>query len=319
MGSQSRTQQWRISFDRPDQIKAGLVALAFFAVFWPLLDINPAGGLGDLVHRWLHDLDWSHGWIIPVFSAYLVYQRWDVIRRQPVRHTWVGLLIMVGALLLYQWTLWGLHIHYIKLVSMLLCVLGIVIFLCGLPVMRYAWLPWLYLFFALPLPKRAYFAMTDPLRRLAATVASTVLDLDPSLDIQRLGSKMIYTYKGTYGELDVADACSGMRSTVTLCALGVAVAFVSDRPWWQRLIMIASCVPIATFCNFIRVTITSVLHIYVDPEYAQGIYHTVLGLLMMALALAIFWGLGWVLSNLVVEVDEDEDDEQSKTSDASPA
>lgn len=92
-----------------------------------------------------------------------------------------------------------------------------------------------------------------------------------------------------------------MRSTVTLCALGVAVAFMSDRPRWQRIVLVLSCVPIATFCNFIRVTVTCWLHVFVDPKYASGQYHMMLGLIVILLAFGIFSGLGWVLNQLVVE------------------
>ena len=93
---------------------------------------------------------------------------------------------------------------------------------------------------------------------------------------------------------------------MTLCALGVAVTFISDRPWWQRLIMIASCIPIAVFSNFIRVTTTCVLHIFVDPQYATGTYHTILGLVTLLIAFGIFSALGWLLNNLFVEESDDE-------------
>lgn len=283
---------WRIEFDRLAQVKALLVTLAFIGVFWDLWPV--------LIDQW-QEADWSHGPIIPLFSAYLVQQRWDRVRRAPIRHTWIGLLLVVAAILTYVYSLWFLLIGAIRAQAMLLCVLGVVILLCGLPVLRHVWVPWLYLQFAIPLPKGVYFALTDPLRRLSATVAVAILGLTPGLTIQRSGSTIEYIHHGAYGQIDVADACSGMRSTITLCALGVAVAYMSERPWWQRVIMVLACVPIATFCNFIRVTTTCWLHVFVDPKYAEGTYHTVLGLVLLLLAFGIFSGLGWILSNLVVE------------------
>ena len=97
-----------LRFDRPAQIRAGLIAAAFVALFWHLLDFIPPD-LGTVAHRWIHELDWSHGPIIPLFSAYLVYLRRDQIKRAPVRHTWVGLVIMLAALALYQYSLWGVR------------------------------------------------------------------------------------------------------------------------------------------------------------------------------------------------------------------
>jgi len=287
-----------ISFDRPAQIRAVLVGLAFFAVFYNVL-LN-------LAYAWTHSADWSHGWLIPLFSAYLVHARWAQVRRAPPRFAWLGLPVILAALALYQYSLWGLRIGYIRPFSMLLCLLGIIIYLCGLPILRHVWVPWLYLFFAVPIPKGYYFQLTDPLRRMAAVVTTHVLSLAPGLDIEKVGSTIHYVYQGQSGALGVADACAGMRSAMTLCALGVAISFVSERPWWQRLIMIASCVPIAIFANFIRVTTTCVLHIYVDPRYATGTYHIVLGLVTLLIAFGIFSGLGWILSHLFIEVPEDQ-------------
>jgi len=282
-----------LRFDRAAQVRALIVGLAFSAVFYNVL-------LG-LMHTWYEKPDWSHGWLIPFFSVYLVYLRWERVRRVRIAHTWVGLLLLLAALALYQYSVWGLVISYLRPLSLLLCLLGVIIFLCGLPIVREIWVPWLYLFFAVPLPPGVYFRLTDPLRRLSALVATSILDLFPSLDIEQVGSTISYVYQGQTGALGVADACAGMRSTITLCALGVAVTFVSERPWWQRVLMIAACVPIAVFANFIRVTITCVLHIFVDPRYAEGTYHTLLGLATLLIAFALFGGLGWLLNHLFVE------------------
>ncbi len=133
---------WRIEFDFYAKIKAAMVAAAFFCVFLYVLR--------DLSYEWMNSSDWSHGWIIPAFSGYLVYTRWDQVRRAPITHTWLGLVLMVAALGIYQYSLWGLVIGYLRPVAMLVCLLGICIYLCGLPMMRYAIVPWLYLFFAVP-------------------------------------------------------------------------------------------------------------------------------------------------------------------------
>jgi exosortase len=291
----------RITFDRRAQLQAAVIAAAFVAVFWELLDFVPPN-YGFLVHYWIFQPDWTHGPLIPVFSAYLVYARWEQVRRTPIRNAWAGLPVMLVGLAVYLWALsGGLTFAYAKPMALMLTLAGIVTLLCGVPVWRHVWLPWLYLFFAIPIPQRYYFALTDPLRRLAAIVASTVLSFWPELNVERVGSNLEYVYRGTSGTIGVADACSGMRSTVTLCALGVAVAFMSERPTWQRIVLVVACVPIATFCNFIRVTITCWLHVFVDPKYASGQYHMMLGLLVILLAFGIFSGLGWVLHRLVVE------------------
>lgn len=296
----------RIAFDRPAQIRAGLLAAAFFAVFWDLLDFIPPD-FGALVYAWIYKPDWNHGPLIPLFSAYLVYARWGRVKRCAIRQAWLGVPLMLGGLGTYVWALSGaMPFAFARPVALMVTLLGMIVLLCGLPVLRHVWLPWLYLFFAIPIPQRMYFAMTDPLRRMAATVAATVLGAIPQLGLERVGSNLEYTYRGVTGVIGVADACSGMRSTVTLCALGVAVAFMSERPTWQRVILVLACVPIATFCNFIRVTLTCWLHVFVDPKYATGQYHMMLGLVVILLAFGIFSGLGSVLSRLVVEEPDSE-------------
>lgn len=295
MSVASTATPWRIGFDRSAQIKAVVVTVAFVALFWSTLR--------SLSDRWINDPDWSHGLIIPLFSVYLAYQKWDQIKRSPLIAAWLGLpiLLLSVALYVFNHTPWGMLMGGLQAYFMLGALLGVIILLCGLPVMRYAWLPWAYLLFAIPLPRGIYFALTDPLRRFAATAASGLLMLIPNLNIERAGSMLEYEYQGQFGQIGVADACSGMRSTITLCALGVAIAYVTDRSWWQRLILIAACVPIAVFCNLIRVLVTCVLHIFVDPKYAEGTAHTMLGLAVLLLAFGLFSGLGWILNNLVVE------------------
>jgi len=287
------------SFDRRAQIKTMLIALAFLALFWPVLQYA--------AYYWFHSQDWSHGPIIPLFSAYLVYQRWEQIQTLRVRYCWIGFVLLLLGIGLYQYFMWITRFKYLEALAMIVALFGVVIYLCGLPVIRHVWVPLLYLLFAIPLPKGIYFALTDPLRRLAATVATTLLTLFPGLEIERVGSIIEYYYGGTVGRLGVDDACSGMRSTMALCAIGVAVTFLSDRPWWQRIIMLAACVPIAVFANFIRVTTTCILYIYVDPRYAQGTYHTALGLVTILLAFGIFSGLGWLLRHVVIEEPESEE------------
>jgi exosortase len=298
-----------IQFDRTAQVQAGVVGVLFVVAFWNLLSFVPP--LGSLVHAWVYEADWSHGPLIPLFSAYLVYFHWDQIRACRVRWAWIGTPIILVGLALYTWSFSGLLFGYARPMAMMLTLLGIVVLLNGLYAMRYLWLPWLFLFFAIPLPDRLYFAWTNPLRRVAAEVAASVLNLWPSLHIERLGSNLEYWYQGSSGVIGVADACSGMRSTVTLCALGVAVACMSERPLWQRLVLVAACVPIATFCNFIRVTVTCWLHIFVDPVYASGQYHTMLGLVIIVLAFAIFSALGWILAHLFEAVDDADDEDET--------
>jgi exosortase len=180
---------------------------------------------------------------------------------------------------------------------------SIVLLLGSWQLVRFAWLPILYLFFAVPLPTRLYKALTIPMRQLAAQIATVLLGLVPSLDASANGVVIDVVYKGVAMEpaLDVAEACSGMRLLMAFLALGVAMAYLHYRPIWQRAILLCSTIPIAVLCNVVRVTITGFIYILWDPIYAQGIYHDMLGMLMLPLAFSMYGFLAWLMSNLLVE------------------
>ena len=264
-------QPWRITFDRAAQVKATLLAVAFVALF-----LNP---LRDITFRWWHEAaDWGHGFIIPLFSGYLVYVNWDKLRNAPVTGTWFGLVVMLAGLALYQATVWGpLPFSYVRALAMLVTLSGAVLYLCGLKALPHVAVPLAYLIFAIPLPQNIYFSLTDPLARAAGWVAVLFLRLLPLDDVALQGSKIAFIHNGVPDGLSVADACAGMRAVITLCALGVAIAFATERAWWQRIVMICACPLIAVLSNFVRVIVTCVLYIYVDPKYAQGNWHTGLG------------------------------------------
>ena len=106
---------------------------------------------------------------------------------------------------------------------------------------------------------------------------------------------------GARGQLNVEEACSGMRLMMAFVTLGVAMAYLGDRPAWQRLVMVAACLPIAVFCNAVRVTTTGLFFIYGHEELARGTPHQLLGFVMLAVALGLFSLLGYVLSRLFIE------------------
>lgn len=82
------------------------------------------------------------------------------------------------------------------------------------------------------------------------------------------------------------------------------MAYLHWRPIWQRVILLVSTIPIAIICNIVRVTITGLIYVLWDPQYAQGIYHDMLGMLMLPLAFCLYGGLAWLMSNLYVDENE---------------
>ncbi len=264
-----------------------------------------------LVGVWSTNGDWSHGFIIPLFSLYYLYLRRD---RMPLglqddnRAARVagGLLLALAFGLYVYCTL--AKISYPKGVALVMSVLGVVLMTCGWTWTRWSWFAIAFLLFALPLPQRLYFQLTLPLREIAAHVSAAILAFLPGMETQAVGATVQYFYQGRSDTLDIEQACSGMRLLITMTALGVAMAFVSERPLWHRLVMILACLPIAIFCNMVRVTTTGFMVVFGRTELAKGFWHMMLGLGMLLIAFSLYGGISYVLNHLFVEHETDEED-----------
>ena len=266
-------------------------------VYRPAIDL--------MVHQWQEDGNWSHGWLVPVFSLYfLLMHRQDLFAARR-RASYVGAVVLLASLALY----YGSYLAgpvYPQQFSLVPCVLGLVLLIGGWGILRVTWFPIVYLLFAIPLPHTVYVALTLPLRKIASMVAGAALRLFPEVYTQVQGVVVDYEYQERVGSLNVEQACSGMRLMMAFCALGVAMAYLGDRPLWQRVVMVLCCVPIAVLCNTIRVFSTGVIHVYGFDDWAQGTAHELLGLSMLLIALGLFSLLSNVLRRIVVEDVEDE-------------
>lgn len=279
-------------------VKIAIIAVLFYGFFYEELN--------RIVRQWL-DPTWSHGFLIPLFSLYFLHQRRNaILTLTPKPNYLLGLGGLLFFLVLYVLNVVLFKFGYGRSLIMLAALGSIVLFLGGWPLIRYTWLPVFFLFFAIPLPTRLYSQLTIPMRRWAAEVSTIILNLVPNLQATCQGVVIDVMYKGVRMEpgLDVAEACSGMRLLTAFVALGVAMAYLHERPFWQRLVLLISTVPIAIFCNIVRVTITGFIYILWDPQYAQGAYHDMLGLAMLPLAFLLYGALGWLMSNLFVEEEE---------------
>jgi exosortase len=258
------------------------------------------------VHRWTADPSWSHGFLIPAFSLYFLYQNRRKILDLTARPSWFcGLGSLVFVLVVYWYNTVLLKFSYGDALIFIAAIGATVLFVGGWALLKQTWLPIAYLFFAVPLPGRLYTQITQPMQGFAAQVASVVLNVIPQLEATLRGVVIDVTYRGLPLEpsLQVAEACSGMRLLMAFVALGVAMMYLHWRPIWQRVILLLTTVPIAILCNVIRVIITALIYIFWDPKYAQGVYHDLLGMLMLPLAFLFYGMIAWLMSNLFVDED----------------
>jgi exosortase/archaeosortase family protein len=173
--------------------------------------------------------------------------------------------------------------------------------------MRTAWFPVLFLLCGIPWPDQFYSWVAGPLQELAAWVAVKVLNVF-AVAAGREGTKIVMAGNGNVPRiLNVAEACAGLRSLMTFITVAAAVAFLTHRPLWQKLLIAASAVPIAILCNVMRVSGQGLLDHYHSQEWSQGFAHGFAGLVMLVPGFFMILAVGWVLDNLFIEeVDETE-------------
>jgi exosortase len=168
--------------------------------------------------------------------------------------------------------------------------------------MRVAWFPIAFLVCALPWPGLVYSKVAGPLQELAATVAVETLKIT-GVAAERVGTK-IFIDKGMGvppRTLNVAEACAGMRSLMTFISVAAAIAFLSSRPLWQKIVITLSAVPIAIFCNVMRVAGQGLLDHYISQQLSESFAHQFVGMVMLVPAFFLILLVGWLLDQLFIE------------------
>jgi exosortase len=256
-----------------------------------------------IVYKWITDSSWSHGFLIPLFSLYFIDQAKNEILNLRFKPNYLGLFFMICGIVFYPLNIVHFQYGYLRPLGVIATLGAVVLFLGGWRLIRYTWLPIAFLVFAVPLPTRYYVSLTMPMQMLAAKVTTVLLNLVSGMEATVTGVVIDVVYNGQKMDppLNVAEACSGMRLLMAFLALGVAMAYLHYRPPWQRIILLASTIPIAILCNIVRVTATGFIYILIHPRYAQGIYHDILGMSMLPLAFGLYGLLAWFMSSLFIE------------------
>ena len=272
-------------------IAAAGLGIALLWGYWPVLATE--------VERWTTDPKYSHGYFVPLFSAWLLWSRFrrraGAVAANPWVGSWWGLLpVLVGV---------GLHtcgeyyfIDWLSELAFLPALAGLCWCIGGWRLLRLAGPSIGFLAFMLPLPYRIEVALANPLQRLA-TVASTYLLQTLGVTAFSEGNIIVLNH----GVIGVVEACSGLGMLVTFFALATAVAIVLKRPLLDRILVVASAVPIAVLANIIRITATGILFETLGDRVALVVYHDLAGWLMMPLALVLIGGGLLILSRLLVE------------------
>jgi len=246
----------------------------------------------ELGVNWYEDPNYSHGFLVPFLSAYFLWERWGEWKTTPASPS-----------------LWGIGFLGVGLCSLLVGLVGaelytqrgsLIVVLAGLILLLYGWrslwivsFPLVFLGFMIPLPAIVVNAVAFPLQLFAAKVASASLFL-LGLPVLREGNLIVLP--GT--TLEVAEACSGLRSLVSLLALGTVYGYFSQRALWKRWMLVILSIPIAIVANAFRVSGTGILAHFGGAEAAQGFYHTFEGWVVFVVAFLLLGVCGLILSHI---------------------
>lgn len=266
------------AWSRPENRAALLGGTACAA----LLGLFFASNLRHFVTTWMLDENYSHGFLVPLLSLYFAR---EAARRGPLATgggVALGASMIVGAMLLRLTTTF-VPVGMVGDGAFLLGLAGLVALLFGAAALRRYGFALAFLGFMVPLPVALYTSIAAPLQLAVSRLASDLLN---AIDIPVLCEGNLMTLPGDV-RMFVAEACSGMRQLTGFLALTTAVAYLSGKPIWYRVVLVASSIPIAMTANTIRVVLTGIIMYRLDPKYASGTFHTAEGLLMMGLGLAI--------------------------------
>ncbi len=249
-----------------------------------------------LMADWREDDNYSVGQLVPLAALYLTWHDRRSLMGCRVAPCWWG----AGLILMAQVArAFGLVFLYgsIERYSLVLTVVGIVLLAAGRQVFsRLQWIL-LFLFLMVPLPGRVHNAISGPLQTLATTGAVVALEL---LGVPAMGQGHVIVLNDSV-TLAVAEACSGLRMLTAFVVVGCVLAYLVDRPAWQKVTLVLSTVPIAILCNLARLVITALLFLAVDSATAERFFHDFAGWTMMPTAIGMLVLELWIMSKLVVE------------------
>ncbi len=256
--------------------------------YWPTLR--------DLATRWSDDPQYSHGYLVPVFALFLLWRRRPMGAAAPSRGAPWGLALLAAAVAVRASGAY-LSVPWIEEISLFPCLLGGCLLLGGWNAVRWAWPAIAFLLFMIPLPFQVERALARPLQHVA-TVASTC-----SLEMLgfRATSEGNIIWINDETRIGVVEACGGLSMLLAFFALAVAFALALRQPPLDKIVIIASAVPIALFANVARITLTGILHELTGSAAAHFFFHDLAGWFMMLLALAVLWLEQRALARLLVQ------------------
>ena len=236
-----------------------------------------------LVGDWYNIPDYSHGFLVPLFAGFLVWDNRNAIRATPVRPSWAGIGLIVFALIVLILGVYGVEL-FTSRISFVFLLAGLIWTFFGRPMLKRLLFPLFVLVLAIPFPAIVFNQITFPLQLLASRLASMVL---PLLGVPVLQDGNVIELPVM--KLEVAEACSGIRSLMSLFTLAVFYGYFLEKTTTRRVILALASIPIAVAANVARIVGTGLFVQYWDPVKALGFFHEFSGWVMFVISLGCLY------------------------------
>lgn len=267
-------------------LATGLTAAVVVWAYWSTLT--------EIAERWAGDPQYSHGFLVPLFSGYLLWSRRKFLTAADVRPSWWG----VGVVLIGIAARLAGHFFYqpwLDAGSLLIVLFGVAMAIGGRRALVWAAPSIVFLAFMLPLPYRVQLMLGGTLQRVATLASTYALQ---TLGVPAVSEGNVILLSET--RLGVVEACSGLSMLMTFLALATAVAILARRSWPETILVVLSALPIAVLANVVRITITGLLYEAHQGDLARAVFHDLAGWLMMPLALGMLLVVLSVMGRAVI-------------------
>src|ERR1700733_12581558 len=242
-----------------------------------------------LVYDWSTIPDYSHGFLVPFFVAFLIWDKRKVIQSTPIRQSWLGVPLVVFSLAVLILGIYGVELFPSRM-SFIFLMAGLIWTFFGWAMVRVLRFPLLVLVLAIPFPAILFNQITFPLQLLASRIASDIL---PLLGVPTLHEGNVIELPVM--KLEVAEACSGIRSLMSLFTLSVFYGYFLERTTRGRVLLALASIPIAGTANVFRIGGTGLCAQYWQPDKVLGFFHEFSGLVMFIISLACLYLIHRVL------------------------
>ena len=246
--------------------------------------------LARLFAQWMNDPNFSHGVFVPLFVLFVLWQDRKRLAQIEATPSWGGLSLVVIGLLMLVLGVLGAELFFSR-TSLLVLLAGLIVLVQGWTFFRAVLFPWACLILMIPIPNLLLQKVTFPLQLLASKLSSDFLPIC-GVPVLREGNVIVLPSM----PLEVAEACSGIRSLLSLVTLAIIYGYLMDKRPWVRVVLGISAVPIAVAANGFRIFITGLLVQYWDPEKGQGFYHAFSGWLIFVVSLIMLFALHRIIN-----------------------